>query len=541
MSASKHQDRVDRKRNLRNRQRRIQRRLAERVWSPQDAPMFRASNIHYDVAEKARGLGCGGIGVMHLLVRRVGLIEAIDRNLRLLKVHKPYHESDHVLNLAYNILAGGDCMQDIELLRNDEVYLDALGTQRIPDPTTEGDFCRRFSDADVESLQDAIHEVRLDVWRQQPSEFFDEAVIDADGSLAETYGECKEGMGLAYDGTWGYHPLIVSLRNTQEPLYLVNRPGNRPSHEGAAAYLDHAAELCRTAGFRRITFCGDTDFSQTAHLDGWHEAGQRFVFGLDAMPNLVRIANELPDSGWRGLQRPVKDDVKTHPRGRRENVKERIVEANGYENIRLLSEAVAQFLYQPAACKRSYRIIVVRKRLSVERNQQRLFEDYKYFFYITNDMSGAEAITRGQVTPAADLVSFANARCNQENLIAQLKHGVHALRMPSGDLTSNAAYMVMASLAWTLKAWFALLLPEPGMSVEDAPTQRAAGRWGEKYTAQKRAVLAMEFKTFLNAFMRLPCQLVRAGRRLIFRLLNWNPWQSVLLRGLDILRTPLRC
>ena len=99
--------------------------------------------------------------------------------------------------------------------------------------------------------------------------------------------------------------------------------------------------------------------------------------------------------------------------------------------------------------------------------------------------------------------------------------------MPVNDLVSNWAYMVMASLAWTLKAWFALVLPE-------------TGRWKEKYAAEKRAIVGMEFKKFLNAFMRVPCEVVRTGRRILFRLLSWNPWQEVLLRGVEALRHPLR-
>ena len=59
-------------------------------------------------------------------------------------------------------------------------------------------------------------------------------------------------MDIAYDGTWGYHPLVISLANTGEVLSLVNRPGNRPSHEGAAEQVDLAILLCREAGFRRI-------------------------------------------------------------------------------------------------------------------------------------------------------------------------------------------------------------------------------------------------------------------------------------------------
>lgn len=480
--------------------------------------MFTASNIHYEIRDRVRGLAAGGLGALHQLARRVGLVEALDRRLHLLKVHLPYHESDHVLNLAYNILAGGTCLEDLELWRNDEVYLDALGAQRIPDPTTAGDFCRRFTATHVEILQDTLNEVRRRVWRQQPSEFFDEAILDVDGVLAETYGECKEGMDLAYNGTWGYHALVVSLANTQEPLYLCNRPGNRPSHEGAADYLDRAIALVQQAGFRRVLLRGDTDFSQTQHLDRWDRAGVRFLFGMDAKRNLVEIAENLPESAWKTLTRPAKYEVKTTPRRRPARVKEQIVVARGYQNIKLQGEQVATFPYRPVACRKTYRVVVVRKDLAVEQGQLRLFEDVRYFFYITNVRDA---------TPA-DLVFQANDRCNQENLLEQLRNGVRALNMPVNGLVSNWAYMVMASLAWSLKAWFALLLPE-------------RGRWKQKYRCEKRQVLMMEFKRFVNGFVRVPCQIVRTGRRIVYRLLAWNPWQPVFVRGVAALGCPLRC
>ena len=150
--------------------------------------MFSAGNIHYEIADRTRGLAYGGIGAIQLLVKQTGLAKAIDDKLKLLKRHLPYFESDHVLNIAYNILCNGDCLEDLERLRNDEVYLDALGAQMIPDPTTEGDFCRRFTEPDVETLMDIIDEVRLGVWRKQPDELFQEAVIDADGMIVETTG-----------------------------------------------------------------------------------------------------------------------------------------------------------------------------------------------------------------------------------------------------------------------------------------------------------------------------------------------------------------
>jgi hypothetical protein len=511
--SAKHRTRI-----LKNRKRRIEYRLRDRVWEEQAEPMFTAGNIHYQLSDRCGALDAGGIGAIHLLARRTGLIDAIDRKLHLLKIHLPYHESDHVLNVAYNILCGGERLEHIELRRNNEVYLDALGTQRIPDPTTEGDFCRRFQEGDIEDLMDATNQVRLGVWSRQPAGFFDQAIIEADGTLAPTHGECKAGMDISYNGVWGYHPLVVSLANTAEPLYLVNRSGSRPSNEGAAERFDQAIELCRQAGFREILLRGDTDFTQTHHLDGWDEEGVKFLFGIDARPNLVEMAAKLPEKQWDRLTRPAKYEVCTQPRERPDNVKEQIVKQRGFENIRLVCEDVAEFDYRPGACRQAYRVVVVRKNRSVERGELRLFDEIQYFFYITNLRD----------LPLPQTVFCANDRCNQENLIEQLKNGVKALNMPVDNLVSNWAYMVMASLAWTLKAWIGLILPE-------------AGRWAEKHKEEKDAVLKMEFKTFLNAFMRVPCQIVRTGRRIVYRLLSWNPWQHVFLRAVDALRRPLRC
>ena len=503
---------------LKRRKQRIQYRLREIHWKEQDKPMFSAKNIHYDIADRSRGLAYGGIGCMQLLAKQTGLVQAINDRLKLLKRHVPYYESDHVLNIAYNILCNGDCLEDLERLRNDEVYLDALGAQRIPDPTTAGDFCRRFSQADVETLMDIINGIRLRVWRTQPDEFFEEAVIDADGMIVETTGECKEGMNISYKGIWGYHPLVVSLANTAEPLYLVNRSGNCTSSEGAAKYIDRAMDLCDTVGFRDILARGDTDFSQTKHLDRWDGRGTRFIFGINAMPNLIEIADNLSESLWRPLLRPAKYEVKTQPRRRPVNIKEQIVIERQYENIRLRSEDVAEFAYRPTKCNKTYRIVVLRKNLSVERGEKVLFDDIRYFFYITNDHKSS----------SAEIVRGANQRCNQENLNEQLKNGVKAMRMPVDNLLSNWAYMVMASLAWTLKAWFALLLPEKG-------------RWKEKYKSEKQAVLKMEFKKFRNAIIALPCQIIKTGRKIVYRLLSWNRWLVVFFRGLRLLRYPLRC
>jgi len=480
--------------------------------------MLSASNLRYELSDRARGLAVGGVGAMHRLAQHVGLVDDLNEHVEVLKVHLPYHESDHVLNIAYNALCGGHRLEDIELRRQDEVYLDALGAQRIPDPTTAGDFCRRFDRSDIDSLQDAINESRLRVWRQQPRSFFDEAVIEADGTLVPTTGECKDGADFTYKGEWGYHVLVVSLANTQEPLYLDNRSGNRPSSEGAAARFDQALALCRRAGFRRVTFRGDTDFSQTQHLDRWDEDRVRFVFGFDAHPKLIERAEGLKKAAWTPLDRFARRTKPAATRRRRINVKEAKVIEREFDNIRLNGEDVAEFSYSPAQCRKTYRMIALRKNLTVSKGEQRLFDDVRYFFYLTNDTAA----------PAWEIVHEANQRCRQEQLIAQLHGGVRATSMPVDNLHSNWAYMVMAALAWSLKAWFALLLPEHG-------------RWADQHRAEKLAVLKMEFRTFVNGFMRTPALLVRTARRTIFRLLGWNRWQQVFLRGVDRLHGRLLC
>jgi hypothetical protein len=509
--------RTTRERNrriLNERKRKILDRVVNRPGPERDRPMMTAANIHYELAGRVHGLSAGGIGAMHVLAQRTGLIRDIDANVHVLKRHLPYHESDHVLNIAYNIMAGGRRIEHIELRRNDEVYLDALGAERVPDPTTAGDFCRRFHESDIIDLMDAVNQTRKRVWAEQPPEFFEEAIIDADGTLVATDAECKEGVDIAYDGTWSYHPLLISLANTAEPLYLVNRSGNRPSHEQADVYLDKAVDRCRTAGFRKILLRGDTKFTQTKHLDRWDDAGDvRFLFGFEAHETLKANADELPAEAYSFLERPPRYEIQTVPRQQPERVKAAIVKQRGFKTIHLLEEMVAEFNYRPVACRKSYRVIVLRKRLATDQGQLRLFEEYRYFFYITNDRE----------MTAEEVVFSANDRCDQENLIAQLKNGVHALTTPVDDLISNWAYMVIASLAWSLKAWTALMMP-------------VSPRHAAKHKAETRSLLRMEFSTFCAAIIQMPCQIVKSGGRLIYRLLSWNPWQGAFLRLVERLQ-----
>ena len=473
-------------------------------WNGEDPkPVLSAEGISYEVSEKIHAVSYGGLGLLRQIVKWSGLGKAIDQGVKLFKRHQPYHESDHVLSLIYNVATGGTRYQDIQVRRHSVSFLEAVGAEKIPAPSTAGDFVRRFEASDVVDLMEAVNESRRKVWAQQPASFFERAEIDVDGTMAPTQGECKEGMDVRYDGQWGYAPLIVTLANTGEVLYAVNRSGNRPSHEGAPQWLDRSIELVRDAGFRTVRLRGDTDFSLTRHFDRWTAAGVAFDFGIDANPSYIKWAEALPPGSWRELERSGKGKEKGKKRRqRRAKVKPQIVQARGFKKLTLEREEIAEMDYRPSRAKRTYRLVVLRKTLLVEKGQKRLLPQTRHYFYVTN--------IPAQKLGTAGVVRENNRRCNQENVIEQLKNGVEALRMPSDTLVANWAYLVIAAQAWNLKAWLGMVLPA---------------------RLQARQLVKMEYRRFLREIIEMPCQILRTGRRRVYRLLEVNGWSRLLLEG----------
>lgn len=489
------------RRKLSKRQRRLRRR-GKRRQGNNPTPVLSGPTPIYDVSDRVTATKAGGLAAVHGMVRRLRLAERINASLDLFRRHQPYHESDHVLAIAYSHLAGGQALQDLELLRQDEALLDMLGAECLPDPTTSGDFLRRFGASDVDCLQGVLNEIRPELWRLQGRDFRRQAIIDADGTVADTSGEKKRGMEFNYHKKlWGYHPLLVSLANTREPLFLINRPGNVPSHKDCAPVLDQAIDLVQPH-FDSVLLRGDTDFSLTGNFDRWTNRDVRFVFGFDMIQKVKDLACDLPPEQWQTLKRRPRYSVATQPRKKRDNIKEGIVERKKWKNHVLRSEAIAEIPYQPGKCQRTYRMVLLRKRIEEKKGQEVLFENFRYFAYISNDPS----------LSAEEIVWHANDRCDQENLIAQLKSGLGAMRVPAYDLVSNWAYMVIVSLAWSLKAWFALLLPR---------------------RKDRLAILKMEFRTFLQWVVLIPAQVVRHARQAVVRLLAYTDYTRLLLSGLN--------
>ena len=216
---------------------------------------------------------------------------------------------------------------------------------------------------------------------------------------------------------------------------------------------------------------------------------------MDCNNALRTRAEALDEANWQRLHRPHAPQRRQRPvcrRGRRDNEKQRIVKARGYLKLALNFEDVAEFAYQPGKCERPYRVVALRKNIRKTQGQQTLFDDIRYFFYIT---------TRDDLTPA-EVVFAANKRCDQENVIEQLKNGVNALRVPMYDLISNWAYMVIAALAWNIKSWFALMMHRKN---------------------HRRQYIRMDFRTFLSHIILYPCRVVTHARSTTVRIIGYQP------------------
>ncbi len=236
--------------------------------------------------------------------------------------------------------------------------------------------------------------------------------------------------------------------------------------------------LCRDAGFQYILLRGDTAFSLTKNFDRWDNDSVRFVFGYGASKTMVEHADAIDDDEFQLLVRKAENEFSD--RAKQPRIKEQIIREREFNNLRLEREDIAEFEYQPGNTDRPYRFIVLAKTITEEKGQRTLGYKNRYFFYVTNDRK----------LSAEEVIREANGRCNQENLISQLKNGPRALHAPLHTLDSNWAYMLIASLAWSLKAWFALLTP-------------ISPRWRKKQAADRERVRRMDFRSFLPILFRL--------------------------------------
>jgi hypothetical protein len=446
----------------------------------------------------------GGLAAAAGLVRKLELPRLLDEGLEILKLHLPYTESDHVLAQVYNLYVGGTCLEDLANLQGSEAVRRMLGACRLPDPTTAGDFLRRFGEPELSALDEAIDKAQERVWhrrygrRRQPL-----AIMDLDSHMCEVYGVQKQGADFSYKGTWSYHPLVISLAGTQECLRLINRPGNTPSAEGAAEQL---RQLLPRLGrrFRRVLVRGDSAFLDHEILDTCADAGQFFAIVMRGYRNVYGLADELPEKAWHSFQPRARRNQPraARKRRRRPNLRRRTARRRNKRDLRVRRQWIAEIPYRPARCSHTYRLIIRRQLIEETDKQGNLFDLWRYRFVLTNlDDS-----------PADEVMDLTYRRCDQENLIEQLQNGLAGFRMPTGELLSNAAFLRCARLAHNLKSWLAQLV---------LPMETA--RW--------------EWKRFRHAFVYIAATVIHRARQVWVRLAACHRYHGDLVSALIRLQT----
>lgn len=478
----------------------------ELPWPTTGGRVLRMPRTHVEVNQRSEVTPYGGLALAAEFVRRFKVAQRIDQHVRVLEVHRPYHESDHVLAQAFNLYVGGTCIEDVANLQHSEPVRRILGACRVPDPTTGGDFLRRFHEEahQLPGLRRAIDEVQADVWRRQqrgrPRRNADWSIVDVDGHVKPLYGVQKQGAGF-HKSTWCYQPLVVSLAGTGECLAIRNRPGNIRSSDGTAAVLSSVLPHVKARG-GKLLVRGDSDFDRGDIRSACERQGAHFAFVGREFTNRPKLVETIDEAQWRPFRTRAhrarvehRQHASYRPRRRKSNRRRACARARNFKELRLVKQWLVELPQIDATTGTPYRLIIRRQRIEHHQGQQHLFDAYRYRYIVTN--LPASVTTQ-------EVVDLTYERCDQENVIEQLGSGLAAWRMPVAEFDGNSAWLEIARLAWNLGKWIAqLALPDEVV------------RW--------------EWKRFRQAYVYAAAQVVRSSRQTIIRLSAAHRWYESLV------------
>jgi hypothetical protein len=461
-------------------------------WPETAGRVMRHPLLHLESDPRGEMTHYGGLVLAQQFVRRFRIAQRVDESLRLFRRHAPYHESDHVLALAYTLYADGTCLEDQSALQGSEAVRRLVGACRIPDPTTAGDFLRRFRTVqDVEQLSEVIDEVQAAVWskpargvrrRRKKEEF---ALVDLDGHVKPLYGVQKEGADFSYDRRWSYQPLVVSLGGSGECLKVVNQPGNCRSSEAAAKALKEVLPWVKRY-FLNALVRGDTDFDRSDVYNAVIDEGAYFAIGGRLYPNRAALVEAIAEESWRPFvpRADREEGSRSSRRVRRANYRRNKAQDRGFRTLRTVKQWVSEIAYQPTGLGFACRMIVRRILIEESDGQGALFEHFRYRLVLTN-------LPRSY--SPRQIIDLSYQRCDQENVIEQFGVGIAGWRMPVAEFMGNSAWLQIARLAWNLGKWIAQIAL-PGEVV----------RW--------------EWKRFRRHFVYIAAKVLKEGRSLVVRL-----------------------
>jgi len=485
-------------------------------WPEHEGPVMRMPKLHAEAETRAEVTRFGGLALAERFCKRFGVAALLDEHIEVLKVHSPYHESDHILAQAFNLYVGGSCLEDMMLLQHDEAVLRMLGACRLPDPTTAGDFLRRFDTEQhpgaLAGLVQANNQLQQQVWRTLSRQEHHRrkrgwCVIDVDGHIKELCGVRKQGADFSYNGKWSYQPLIVSMASTGECLAVCNRPGNVRSSDGADKTVGKVLSWT-TAHFDNILVRGDSDFDRQDLREEIERHGCYFAFVGRGHAGRPEQADALPEEAFRPFETRAERQRQQRrrapgykPRRKKRNRRRQRARERGYSERLQTKQWIAETTYQPPGQQNVYRLVVRRKLIEHRKGQTHLFDDYEYAWVVTNLPSAFSA---------ADVVDHTYQRCDQEKVIEQMGSGLAGWRMPVAEFDGNSAWLEIARIAWNMGKWIAqLVLP--------------------------KEVVRWEWKRFRLHFVLVPAQLIKRARQMWVRLMGARSTIDPLLLAFEML------
>jgi hypothetical protein len=403
--------------------------------------------------KRAPLLSYAGIAPVRNLISKLDVASIIDSQVSVLKRHKPYFESDHILNFVYNFLTGGETLNDIERLQEAQGYLRILGTRSIPDPTTAGDFLVRFHDRDIEAFQQSLDKMQDTAFSLLDRKRKEWATIEHDSSIHEVYGEKKEGADYAYDNTYSYSVQYVTLAETGDVLHQELREGNRFSSFGLSEILPGIMERV-SKHFRNLRYRADSASYNKDIIMPCEQRGVEFYITAKQTKKLMRSVVGIVEGDWKCFRDMKLTSTKRKPtkkRKKRKNHKKAVKNRRKPHRKRRGKIQIASIEYQPDGWDKPYRFVVKRTE-ELDEYGQLYLEDglckYIYHIVVTNNFDASD--TR--------VMHIAQGRSNQENLIKDFKHGLGLSHIPTGFFLANKIYFKIAALAWNIKTWMLNLL-----------------------------------------------------------------------------------
>jgi len=483
---------------------------------------MRMPKVNVEVEGGAPTTAWAGLALVITFISSFKIVKRLNENLSLIKQPKPYTNADHVLALVFNLYIGGRHIEDIAELQHSPAICRMLGAERLPDPTTAGDFLRRFDERDEHnllSLRDVGDGIQEDVWKELVKRFGRKtgkrgrrkrklplATVDLDGHIEEELGVTKEGADFSYNGKWGFQPLLITLAQFSEILWIMNRPANGRSSENVAEALDKVLPRLKSY-FERILVRGDSDFdrSDIRAICRAHGAYTAFV-GRDNREARTKLAMSVEEHQWRPFLSKAerqRRQRRTGPRKKKPNRRRQRARQRGYKELYQAREWMSEQFFSPPYEDESYRLVFRRQLIEHREGQIHMFDEYRYWSIVTDlplEMTTAEVIDETY------------QRCDQENLIEQLGSAVAAWNMPVAEFLGNCAWLEIARLAWNLGKWIALL---------SLPFE----------------VVRWEWKRFRRAFVHIVGQVLVGGHRVTTRISTSHRHWSTFVEALNRLQT----